>query len=204
MSDYGICGRMLLMPEGRGRMILDKKPVLPLGTDIPEIETFIESIPIESRIWTLGHLYQTSRCRQLPAYVKAAFCDELRLYTEYAISSMYMEAGVVRLLFRFALNALRDEETHIENATDMLTYLRKYFEDNHNYSFNHLTPKLLREWYDLLGYPRKFMICAKNKFIIDEAIPDTALVSLVLRPWQENILGPRITNLKKFGYETVP
>ena len=199
------CPRSLLMPEGRGRLIPEKKPILPLGIDgISDIDNFVESLPFEARWRKLDCLYASSRSRQLGLYVKDENSVALKRYTEYAISSMFMEAGVIRLLFRYAFRELLPEEALIDSASSMLTYLRNYFEQKFDYSLNHITPRILQEWYDLLGDSKKFVICTNHRYVNEEKLPDTALVALVLRPWEENIILPRMLRLRQTGYETIP
>ena len=199
-----ICPRSLLMPEGRGRLLQENKPDLPLGNnDVSEIDNFIESLPCESRLRKLDCLYFSSRCRQLGLYVKDEKCEKLKRYTEYTISSMFMEAGVVRLMFRYAFGELLRDEAYIDNASSMLQYLRNYFEQKLDYSLNHLTPRILKEWYDLLGDSKKFVICTNQRYVYENQLPDTALVALVLRPWEQNIILPRMIRLSETGYETL-
>lgn len=176
----------------------EPKRVLPLGD---RADSLIDTLPVEERIRSLQLMSSEMDETRYPGFSLPR--ADYGAYAAYTRSAMYVEVGILRLLYRFAFNKLDSSELHIETAADMVAYLKESFANEHNYSLDSLTADLIMEWYALVPGKYTFLMLWSSRVHDGERVPDTHLVRIDHSLWQSEIVFSRFKRLLLRGYESL-
>ena len=170
-----------------------------LGTSCPLVDEF-HAIPVEHRIMvlrTLGNLFMRKSIRTAVKKFRSAL---LRRYAAFVESEMYMELGVLRVMFRYAYDCLLPEERHIETAEDMYVFLRESFLQKYNHDLNMISPRRILRWYNLI-LDRGFEIHKIRGPAQYKPLSETELVVRHIRDWRVRFVSSQLAQLATTGYE---
>ena len=205
-----------LVPHIHGDIYLVTEPrrfdhISSAWLDNPQAET-VESFPVDLRIRVINTLLGKSIRRTIRGAVDSFDDPHSRQYAEYLESLMYVETGVVRLIFRFALNRLEPEEQHIRTARDMAEFLQTSFRRKYAYSLDHITSDIVINLYDALipppgeewggsksPHPLKAYFYTTSE--TSGPLHDTEILHMQLNVWRSKILLKRRSLLKSTGFE---
>ena len=147
----------------------------------------VETIPVEFRRNIMKQIYFSQFTGQV--YQLAT----QNVYAQYLLTSYWMEVGVVKFIFRYALHQCSESENILDTSTDVIKFLRRYFAEKHNYSLKFLTPDLLMFWHQVSV---EFSV-----FGDPNDLHDTSLVNIPFGYWKSYFIDVRASNLERCGYE---
>lgn len=176
-------------------------------------EEFVETIPVEVRLAVLDRLLRACTRKSIQRVTESFVDAPTRNYAKYLESLIYLELGVVRLIYRFALDMLEPDEEHIRTLQDMVKHLQTKFRNEYNYSLDHITPEVVADYYHSLIPPQgydwgtspKSPSTLKSRFNAPRGscqnLTDTDIVQIEIWFWHQNILERHKRRLKLTGYE---
>ena len=174
-----------------------------------------ERLPVDLRLGIIDALLERSQRRSIRETVLSYTDPHSRQYAEYLESLLYIEIGVVRLIYRFAFDQTEPGEAHIRTVHDMVEYLHKQFKQEYGYSLGHVTADVVSDLYNALipGPGEKWVTRSNHPNSIysrfyastrsDPVLDDTTIVQMDMMAWHSNILSKHWERLETTGYEFI-
>ena len=170
------------------------------------VDELVESIPPFDRI---NALHLLSIFARTPGMHKSASSEsnhpQIRSYMSFLIGNSYMESVLLEKLAA----RIHDPSAIPATASDICETFREQFASKLGRSLHFITPRILKDWLDVMGAPRSFRIRIADELIPPETtngrtlkISDKALVDLELSTFK-NIIGRRLNKLILTGYENI-
>jgi len=125
-------------------------------------------------------------------------------YYHYLLGAMYMESGVMGLFLRTGYQKQNIEEPPFDTCAEFVTYMRQYFLDKYQYSLDHVTPGIIRDWFLSFAELGSFRVTIDSNYSKKTAdeIPAREVVNMEPQPWKK-VLEARFNRLLLTGYENI-
>ena len=188
-----------------------KKIVLPFGKDHSDAtDSFMDTIPVSVRQTVLNSLIendfslrQFQTRKELHSILARMKPDGslAKTYLHYLLGSMYLESGVVGPFTRIGF---KEYNVVFQNCGEFVEYMRNYFKTTYNFPLDHVTPRILHDWFLSFGRVGFFGLTIDREYA-DKTfsdIPPTSVVFLEFEPWRI-ILKNRLHRLSISGYENI-
>ncbi len=172
---------------------------------LDELDEFWESIPPFDRADALARL----ECRYTMSdmFHTAGRSDsdtETGQYMRFFVGNAFMETNVLRMILNRIFSGASDT---LITATDLSRLLRNTISEELGYSLNFITPRIIKDWSDLIIDSRKLRIRIDSDLVptshdIPLNVSGTTLWSLELGSFKE-LLNRRYNRLLLSGYENI-
>ena len=173
--------------------------------ELDALDESMETIPPFNRIEILRHLLSQKSMRRMQL-APARFSENSSIiqYMKFLVGNAYMEAEVLKIIFS---RIFIGPKKSLKSAKDLSRYFRTNISEQVGYSLNFLSPRVIKDWCDLICEPSIFRIgiTSKLKPHVQGDSPhmeNNKLVVLELASFRE-ILGLRHNKLILSGYENI-
>ena len=163
----------------------------------------LDNLAVEMRIHALENVTAQYQKFQLHKLLSEAFVspvDSLHNYMEYHLGTMFLEVGVLEILFRFIYGKLTVDERGILTVHDFIEYSKNFMKSRYNYEIDYLTPRMVMDWIYLMLEPSSLRVEYDLRSIKNPS--PTSLVKLEMASWH-TALSARLNRLRLTGYENI-